>query len=174
MKDKSKYHSVEFSVKGLPVAYQFRLWNNNSREMSILVRKDSAILPRLKVGDRLKMEYYPTDPHRPKEGKETAITEIAGDEQGTLVGMPLDKLELLEPGKLMQKFGGETRPAAGISYETAMDTDATTMSERATTMSKRAAFMTPELTEKASRRCNDRGEPRQQRGCDRGCAFGDS
>jgi hypothetical protein len=95
MKDKGEYHSVEFSVKGLPVAYQFRLWNNNSKEMSILVRQDSAVLPRLKVGDRLKMEYYPTDPHRPKVGKETAITEIARDEQGKHNGHSVVGLEIV-------------------------------------------------------------------------------
>ena len=95
MKDKGKYHSVEFSVEGLPVAYQFRLWNADSKEMSILVREDSAVLPRLKVGDRLKMEYYPTDPRRPKEGKETAITEIARDEQGKYSGHTVVGLEIL-------------------------------------------------------------------------------
>jgi len=40
---------------------------------------------------------------------------------GTLVGMPLEKLQLLEPEKLMQKFGGEHRSASSISYETSMD-----------------------------------------------------
>jgi hypothetical protein len=95
MKDKGEYHSVEFSVKGLPVAYQFRLWNNISREMCILVRKDSALLPRLKVGDRLKMEYYPTDPRRPKEGRETTIKEIARDEQGKYNGHSVVGLEIL-------------------------------------------------------------------------------
>ena len=95
MKDKGKYHSVEFSVEGLPIAYQFKLWKNNSREMSILVREDSAVLPRLKVGDRLKMEYYPTDPRCPKEGRETAITEIARDEQGKYNGHTVVGLEIL-------------------------------------------------------------------------------
>ena len=42
---------------------------------------------------------------------------------GTLVGMPLEKLELLEPEKLLQKFGGEQRSASSISYETSMDVD---------------------------------------------------
>jgi hypothetical protein len=95
MNDNGEYHSVEFFVKGLPVAYQFKLWMNNSREMSILVRKDSAILPRLKVGDRLKMKYYPVDPHRPEGEKETAITEIAGDEQGKYNGHSVVGLEIL-------------------------------------------------------------------------------
>ena len=95
MKDKAEYHSVEFSVTGLSVAYQFRLWNNNSREMRILVREDSAILPRLKVGDRLKMKYYSTDPHCPDEGKETAIIEIAKDEQGKFNGHSVVALEIV-------------------------------------------------------------------------------
>ncbi len=42
---------------------------------------------------------------------------------GTLVGMPLEKLELLEPEKLLQKFGGGHRSASSISYETSMDAD---------------------------------------------------
>ncbi len=42
---------------------------------------------------------------------------------GTLVGMPLEKLRLLEPEKLMQTFSGEHRSAASISYETSMDAD---------------------------------------------------
>jgi hypothetical protein len=95
MKDKAEYHSVEFSVKGLPIAYQFRLWNNSPKEMRILVRKDSAVLPRLKVGDKLKMKYYPVDPHRPKVGRETAITEIAEDEQGKFDGHSVVGLEIV-------------------------------------------------------------------------------
>lgn len=42
---------------------------------------------------------------------------------GTLVGMPVEKLDLLEPEKLLEKFGGEKRPASSISYETSMDAD---------------------------------------------------
>ncbi|MFQ6004705.1 MAG: diguanylate cyclase domain-containing protein [Woeseia sp.] len=43
---------------------------------------------------------------------------------GTLVGMPLEKLDLLEPEKLLDKFGGEHRSASSISYEASMDADA--------------------------------------------------
>ena len=42
---------------------------------------------------------------------------------GTLVGMPLDKLQLLEPEKLMQRFGNGQRSASSISYETSMEAD---------------------------------------------------
>jgi diguanylate cyclase (GGDEF)-like protein len=42
---------------------------------------------------------------------------------GTLVGMPLEKLRLLEPEKLLHKFGGDHRTASSISYETSMEGD---------------------------------------------------
>ena len=43
---------------------------------------------------------------------------------GTLVGMPLDKLTLLDPEKLRQQFGGSNPPMSSTSYETSVDTQA--------------------------------------------------
>jgi len=43
---------------------------------------------------------------------------------GTLVGMPLDKLGLLEPEKLERQFGGDNPSMTSTSYETAVDGDA--------------------------------------------------
>ena len=40
---------------------------------------------------------------------------------GTLVGMPLEKLELLDPEKLNQKFGSGNAPTSGLSYETSIE-----------------------------------------------------
>ena len=40
---------------------------------------------------------------------------------GTLVGMPLDKLEVLEPEKLLEKFGARNAPNSSMSYETAIE-----------------------------------------------------
>jgi diguanylate cyclase (GGDEF)-like protein/PAS domain S-box-containing protein len=42
---------------------------------------------------------------------------------GTLVGMPLEKLELLEPENLLEKFGDPAMSTSSISYETAVETD---------------------------------------------------
>jgi diguanylate cyclase (GGDEF)-like protein/PAS domain S-box-containing protein len=42
---------------------------------------------------------------------------------GTLVGMPLDKLELLDPEKLLLHFGGDSPPMSSTSYETAVDNE---------------------------------------------------
>jgi len=41
----------------------------------------------------------------------------------TLVGMPLEKLQQLEPEKLLQVFDGESSSMSSISYETALDAD---------------------------------------------------
>jgi diguanylate cyclase (GGDEF)-like protein len=51
-----------------------------------------------------------------------AAESFAGEELGTLVGMPLDKLQQLNPDKLMQHFGGETKAVAQVSFEVATDT----------------------------------------------------
>ena len=41
----------------------------------------------------------------------------------TLIGMPLEKLDLLEPKRLLKKFGGEHRASSSIGYETTIDAD---------------------------------------------------
>jgi diguanylate cyclase (GGDEF)-like protein/PAS domain S-box-containing protein len=41
----------------------------------------------------------------------------------TLVGMPLEKLELLEPRRLQTQFGDGTEGASSVSYETAVEGD---------------------------------------------------
>jgi diguanylate cyclase (GGDEF)-like protein/PAS domain S-box-containing protein len=42
---------------------------------------------------------------------------------GTLVGMPLDKLEILSPERLLEQFGGESPPMTSTSYETVVEID---------------------------------------------------
>ena len=49
-----------------------------------------------------------------------AAERFLGNEQGALVGMPLGKVELLEPERLQDAFGGEGRPDA-VSYEIHVD-----------------------------------------------------
>jgi diguanylate cyclase (GGDEF)-like protein/PAS domain S-box-containing protein len=45
-----------------------------------------------------------------------------GNVSGTLVGMPLEKLDLLEPKRLAEQFGGQGAADGGVSYETSVDT----------------------------------------------------
>jgi diguanylate cyclase (GGDEF)-like protein/PAS domain S-box-containing protein len=46
-----------------------------------------------------------------------------GAGNSTLVGMPLDKLELLEPARLVEQFGGDNPAMSSTSYESSIDTD---------------------------------------------------
>ena len=51
-----------------------------------------------------------------------AAETFAGDEQGTLVGMPLDKLEQLDPERLLRHFTATDQPVSQISFEVANET----------------------------------------------------
>lgn len=42
-------------------------------------------------------------------------------ENGTLVGMPLEKLALLNPAQLLEQFGDDDRPPMSVSYEVEID-----------------------------------------------------
>lgn len=48
---------------------------------------------------------------------------FAGEGQGTLVGMPLDKLEFLNPDRLYKHFGGEASDSSQVSYEVSSESD---------------------------------------------------
>ncbi len=51
-----------------------------------------------------------------------AAESFAGDEQGTLVGMPLDKLDQLDPERLLRHFTASDQPVSQISFEVANET----------------------------------------------------
>ena len=50
-----------------------------------------------------------------------AAESFIGEEIGTLVGMPLDKLEQLNPEKLLEHFGGDTSATSQVSFEVAAE-----------------------------------------------------
>jgi hypothetical protein len=95
MKKIDQYHSVEFSVDNMSVPHQFKIWHVEENSMAILVREDSNILPHLRVGERLNMNYYSVNSVYPDMSIETAIKEINRDEQGRFKGHVLVGLELL-------------------------------------------------------------------------------
>jgi hypothetical protein len=76
----SQYYSVEFSINGLNMSYQFKIWNMASQSMCVLVREDSEILPRIKVGDILDMRYYTGSSSSPSEDLKTEIRHITKDD----------------------------------------------------------------------------------------------
>ncbi len=80
------YYSVEFSIHGLDYLYQFKIWKMPQESMCVLVKKDSDLLGRIKVGDVIKMKYYTNDALCPTKDLETEIRYINADDEGRFKG----------------------------------------------------------------------------------------
>ena len=90
------YHSVEFSIQGVELAYQFKIWNTSSTPMCVLVKEDSAILPSLREGDTLVLKFYSSGTsHSSSSSLKTRIRHITRD-QGRFRGHYLVALEIQE------------------------------------------------------------------------------
>ena len=94
-KEVDRSYRVEFSVDGLDITYQFRIWNKSSNHMCFLVKKNSGLMPQLKVGDTLNLKCYYTDSYYPSEHLETAIQYITMKDEGRLKGHYVVGLEIL-------------------------------------------------------------------------------
>jgi hypothetical protein len=81
-----RYRSVEFSIQGLEYLHQFPIWNSEAASMFVLVREDSEIVGRLKVGDVMKMKYYTDDTICPTTVVDTEIRHITKDDEGRFKG----------------------------------------------------------------------------------------
>ena len=92
----NQYHSVEFSIKGLELPYQVRIWENVSESMNILLKEDSSILPLLKVGDTLDTKYYSIGSVYPTENMRTIVRHITKKRNGRLKGHYLIGLKIIE------------------------------------------------------------------------------
>lgn len=93
------YHSVEFSIQGVELAYQFKIWNTSSTPMCVLIREDSAILPSLKEGDTLDLKFYSSETSHSTASLKTTIRHITRD-QGRFRGHYLVALEIQEAPRL--------------------------------------------------------------------------
>jgi len=90
------YYSVEFPVKGLAFQYQFKVRRIGAESMSILVREDSNILKRLRVGNILTMKYSPIDAACPSDYLDTAIMNITKNREGRFKGHYLVGLKIMK------------------------------------------------------------------------------
>jgi hypothetical protein len=81
-----KYQSVEFSIQGIEYLHQFPIWNSEPASMFVLVKEDSEIVGRLKVGDVVKMKYYTDDMVCPTKYVDTEIRHITKDDEGRFRG----------------------------------------------------------------------------------------
>ena len=94
-KQPTHYHSVEFSVEGLGMPYQFKIYHLMSTAMCLVIKEDSNVLHHLKTGDTLHMRYYSTDSCYPSEFMATAIRHITKNDNGRFRGHYLVGLEIL-------------------------------------------------------------------------------
>ena len=93
----ASYHSVVFSIEGLDSLYQFKLWQTENLPLCFLMRPDSELLGRLKVGDKLNTRYYHGGSAYPAGKFETTIQTITKSEKGRFRGHYLVGIEILEP-----------------------------------------------------------------------------
>lgn len=81
-----RFYSVEFAVDKPHPLYQFKIWRSESSPMFVVVKKNSAVLPKLKSGSVLNMTYYSIDTHCPTKQIETRIGHIAKEPEGRFEG----------------------------------------------------------------------------------------
>jgi hypothetical protein len=94
----NQYYSVEFSIRGCPFTYQFKIWNISQKGICVLVKEDSELINYLKVGDILNLKYYTIDTSKPVEFIKTEIRHITKDESGHFKNLFLVGLSILEAG----------------------------------------------------------------------------
>ncbi len=81
-----QFYSVEFAVDKPHPLYQFKIWNAESESMFLVVKENSAVLSKLKVGSVYNMKYYSTDTHCPTKNIDTRIKDISSNEYGRFEG----------------------------------------------------------------------------------------
>lgn len=92
----AQYYSAELFVDGLDLPYQFKIMNLASSSMAVLVKENSEIVPRIKVGDTLKVKYYSQASPYPSDYLATAVRHITKNDQGRLRGHYLVGLEIVD------------------------------------------------------------------------------
>jgi len=86
--------TAEFLIDGHDVTRRLKIWNKSTSSMCLLVKENSDILPRLKVGDTLRMVYHSTDSVYPFGYLGTTIRHITKKDQGQLRGHYLVGMEI--------------------------------------------------------------------------------
>ena len=79
-----RYPTVQFMLGHAGPAYMFKLRDLSNQGLCILVRRDSAVLKALKVGDVMDMQFLPPEARVPAEQLRTEIRHISDPEEETL------------------------------------------------------------------------------------------
>jgi hypothetical protein len=91
-----EYGSAEFLIDGLELPYQFRIQDISAPCLYVLVKENSDIVSRLRVGETLNVKYYSASSSPPKGYRKTAVRQITKNDRGRLKGHYLVGLEILE------------------------------------------------------------------------------
>lgn len=95
-KQLNQYYNVEFLVDGLDVAHQVKIWNKATKSIRLVIKEDSDILPRLKVGKTLKMIHCPVHSVYHCMHVEAVVRYITKEDQGQLKDYYIVGLEILK------------------------------------------------------------------------------
>jgi hypothetical protein len=91
-----QYCSAEFLIDGLELPYQFRIQDISAPCLYVLVKENSDIVSRLKVGETLNVKYYSASSSPAKGYQKTAVRQITKNDRGRLKGHYLVGLEILD------------------------------------------------------------------------------
>ena len=89
-------YSVAFPDEGSSVPFELKVWHKSPDYMCLVVREDPGrALRRLKVGQRVRMNYYAVDLERPSERLETEVVSVKESLRGRAKGQYLVDLQIL-------------------------------------------------------------------------------
>jgi len=77
-----QYRNVQFLSKELNGAHRLKIRDKSSKSMCFQVKEGSDILPRLNIGDKLEMIYYPAQSCYPCVYLEAVVRHITKRNQG--------------------------------------------------------------------------------------------
>lgn len=81
-----KYGSVEFSIRELTCAYQFKLWDGESESVHIVIKEGSDIMNWIKVGTKFDSKYYLKEQYSTANNFMTEISDIKKADEGRFKG----------------------------------------------------------------------------------------
>ena len=77
---------MEFALSAPFPIYQFKLWRTEGEDAFLLVKNNSTLLSRLKVGNIVPMKYRGNSAIDPMEVRNTEIKRIVNEHQGRFQG----------------------------------------------------------------------------------------
>ena len=81
-----QYYSVEIAIDGAGHINQFVIYDMSASGLCLLVREDSSLLKRIKVGEKYRMKYYPVNLLDQVKLIDTRICHITRSENSSLSG----------------------------------------------------------------------------------------